>query len=43
MPITNHIYYKITCDISKLFEGLVNQNSMEMAFLMEETIDTYEF
>jgi len=30
MPITNHIYYKITCDISKLFEGLVNQNSMEM-------------
>jgi len=30
MPITNHIYYKITCDISKLFDGLVNQNTMEM-------------
>jgi len=30
MPITNHIYYKITSDISKIFEGLVNQNTMEM-------------
>jgi len=30
MPITNHIYYKITCDIAKLFEGLVNPNIMEM-------------
>ncbi len=24
-------------------EDQLNQNSMEMAFLMEETIDTYEF
>jgi hypothetical protein len=30
MPITNHIYYKISCDISKLFQGIVNQNAMEM-------------
>ena len=30
MPITNHIYYNITCDFSKLFEGLVNHNTMEM-------------
>jgi len=30
MPITNHIYYKITCDISKLFEELLNRNTMEM-------------
>ena len=30
MPITNHIYYNITCDFSKLFEGLVNHNIMEM-------------
>jgi len=30
MPVTNHIYYNIICDMSKLFEGLVNQNTMEM-------------
>jgi SNF2 family DNA or RNA helicase len=30
MPITNHIYYKITCDISKIFESIVNHNIMEM-------------
>lgn len=30
MPITNHIYYTISCDMSKLFDGLVNQNTMEM-------------
>lgn len=30
MPVTNHIYYKITCDISKIFEGIVNHNIMEM-------------
>ena len=30
MPITNHIYYNVTCDMSKLFEGLVNHNTIEM-------------
>jgi SNF2 family DNA or RNA helicase len=30
MPITNHIYYKVLCDISKVFEGIVNHNTMEM-------------
>ena len=30
MPITNHISYKITCDISKLFDSLLNRNTMEM-------------
>jgi len=30
MPVTNHIYYTISCDMSKLFDGLVNQNTMEM-------------
>jgi len=30
MPITNHIYYTISCDMSKLFEGLVNYNTLEM-------------
>ena len=30
MPITNHIYYNITCELSKLFDGLINRNTMEM-------------
>ena len=30
MPVTNHIYYTISCDMSKLFDGLVNQNTLEM-------------
>lgn len=29
MPITNHIYYTISC-VSKLFDGLVNANTLEM-------------
>jgi hypothetical protein len=30
MPITNHIYYTITCDISKFFKEIVNQSTIEM-------------
>jgi SNF2 family DNA or RNA helicase len=30
MPITNHIYYTITCEISKFFTEIVNHNTIEM-------------
>lgn len=30
MPITNHIYYTITCDISKFFSEIVNHSTIEM-------------
>ena len=30
MPITNHIYYTISCDMSKFFDGIVNCNTIEM-------------
>lgn len=30
MPITNHIYYTISCEMSKFFDGIVNPNTLEM-------------